>query len=125
MTALLVVGIILGYLMVGCGLGRITFIRILGEKQRYYKDGREAFYSGYTYDRARWGALAMLLFWPLAIWFALMYQSTPVEKLDQRQKELNDLEQELEALGRKYNLDYKINDTRAMFPIPIRFEKED
>lgn len=96
-----VLGMVLGYLLVGTGLGRIAFIRILGDYARYSKPGT----STYTYDRARWATFVLLLFWPVAIWFMLMLQSTPVERLDRRRKELNSFQDELKIICTKYKVD--------------------
>lgn len=94
MTALLVIW---GWLLIGAAIGRMVFVRILGDSPRRAAVVRRNQYgwkyetdSGWTdgFTRAVVAGVACLLAWPVALPVALMLSHTGTEKLRAQRERL-------------------------------------
>lgn len=94
MTALLAIW---GWLLIGAAIGRVVFVRVLGDHPRRGLVERTAEYGrrytkedGWTdpFARAVWTAVACVLAWPVALPLALMLSRTGTEKLRAQRERL-------------------------------------
>jgi ABC-type spermidine/putrescine transport system permease subunit I len=99
-----------GWLLIGVALGRVLFVRVLGDEPRRGAVERTDSYNrlytkenGWTgaFNRAVWAGVACVVAWPVALPLALMLAHTGSEKLRAKrqrlQAEVAQLEQEIGA----------------------------
>lgn len=85
MVALLIVWL---WLLIGAAIGRVMFVRILGDQPRRKPRGRGEDEWTDTFVRAVWAGLACVTVWPLAIPIAIMLAQTGAEKLRAKRERL-------------------------------------
>lgn len=86
-----------GWLLLGTAIGRILFVRVLGDQPRRdlveRKDQYNRWYTkdnGWTdaFARAVWAGIACVVAWPVALPVALMLAHTGAEKLSAKRERL-------------------------------------
>jgi hypothetical protein len=86
-----------GWLMIGVALGRVLFVRVLGDQPRRAAVDRKDQYgrryteeNGWTdaFARAVWAGIACAVGWPVALPLALMLAHTSTEKLRAKRQRL-------------------------------------
>jgi hypothetical protein len=85
-----------GWLLLGCAIGRVMFVRILGDQPRrewfQKRDEYNRLKEGYgwtgAFIRAVWAGIACAVAWPVALPVCLMLAHTGTEKLRAKRERL-------------------------------------
>jgi hypothetical protein len=104
---------ILVYAVIGTIIGRILFVKTLGNSKRFTLDTQ---YSSYTNKRetevistsdlhaASLYGLWSILVWPMTLSFFLIQAPTPDERRELKQTQLDEIRKQLEAVAKDFDL---------------------
>lgn len=101
----------MGWLMVGMAIGRIAFVRLLGDQERRQEVtwrnvcGEAQIDTGWTkpFTRAVWASVVCLVLWPAALPVLAMFAYTGEEKLRMRRDQLQADVDRMEEMDRIAN----------------------
>lgn len=111
-----VLAVIAAYLAIGTVIGRILFVKVLGDSPRQiighhvnefgYRREKEELVDSPQLVSATNYAIGALFIWWLALPLFLMQSPTKTEKIQIRRAEMEKLQEEMKALESKYDLTF-------------------
>ena len=113
---MITLGIILAYAIIGTALGRILYVKKLGNSFRYVMGSA---YDDYSNERvtalietedqksAQTYGLWSFVMWPITLAFFLIQAPTPHEKRVRAKMELEEIRLQLKEISEQYELDLK------------------